>query len=211
MPHRKEPFLETATPHRNIAFLISPYSCTCSSDLLQHCKEIHNHRCERQQPISLCDCPACRSSLLRKSQGIDRHSNSSQDARQRMASRGTVRLFAYREDRNTVPSNLYARFRLVGSPSSSGTLFFDFESVTSKRRTAGRPQSSLAPTNLALLPLGFSKDFETFCGSLLTLGLARVLPRSYLVLTKSQSLHISSTLTVLRLFHVRSRQRGEDR
>jgi len=91
-------------------------------------------------------------------------------------------------------------------------LYFSSSSHQSLRNVAEEEDLRvLAPTNHTLLPLGFSKDFETFCGSLFCLGFARVIRRCTSTLIRSQSLHISSTSTVLRLFHVGSRQRGQDR
>ena len=92
-----------------------------------------------------------------------------------------------------------------GSVKLSGTLFLESRVSLSKHCTVGEASRFLAPTNHTLLPLGFSKDFETFCGSLLCLGFARVIQSRILSLIKSQSLYISSTSSVLWLFHARWR------
>ena len=220
MPQRKH-CLGSATPQRNIVFLISPtraHACLISCSGRK--KNIHSRCClsTTNQPVRLF------SMLFTTSSEESRREDVGTRARSKLPATHGIHGIAWICACHCLPCLPREGMELIlqlpaicarSWPSvvrQAPALYFSSSSHQSLRNVAEEEDLRvLAPTNHTLLPLGFSKDFETFCGSLFCLGFARVIRRCTSTLIRSQSLHISSTSTVLRLFHVGSRQRGQDR
>jgi hypothetical protein len=169
MPQRKH-CLGSATPQRNIVFLISPtrahaclISCSGRKKIPQPLLPTY------QQPISLCACSACCSSLLQKSQeDVDTRARSKlpRNAWHRVdlcvplspLRREDMEIIRYCNSQQSAHA-VGLSVELVRQ--TPALLFFEFESVTSKRHRGGRPSSS-RPHQPYTSPSRFLEGFRNF-------------------------------------------------